>query len=258
MPKVIIKTPEEIEILREACQVTAQILTEVGEIIKPGVSTLQIDDFVSQRMQDFGAIPATLNYRGFPKSCCTSINEVVCHGIPAEYDVLKEGDIVNVDITSIKNEFFGDSSRMYFVGGESACTQEVIDLVYDTKKALEVGISAVRDGARLGDIGASIAKFIRSTGKEYGIVKDYTGHGIGRSFHEEPQIIHNAKAGTGLKLKTGMTFTIEPMINLGTHKTRLSADDGWTVRTADNLFSAQWEHTIAVTDDGCDILTAYE
>ena len=204
---------------------------------------------------DLGAKPAPLNYHGFPKSVCTSVNEVVCHGIPSPYQQLQEGDIVNVDVTSIKEGYFGDASRMYFIGGPDACSEEARTLVEITKQALQVGIEQVRPGAHFGDIGAAIEEFIEATEKGYGIVREYTGHGIGLQFHEPPQIVHVGRRGTGSEMKPGMTFTIEPMINIGTYRTTLSRMDGWTVRTQDGKLSAQWEHTILVTPTGYEKLT---
>jgi methionyl aminopeptidase len=253
--RIIFKTAEEIELMREACRVTATILDEVGEIIRPGVSTEHINSFVHRRTIEMGAIPSPLNYKGFPKSVCVSPNDVICHGIPAPFVILNRGDIVNVDVTSFKNGFHGDSSRMFFVGGREACSEQACHLVDTAFKALHIGIGAVKPGNKIGDIGASIQEFIASTGKSYGIVKEYTGHGLGREFHEPPQVIHTARRGTGAVMRPGMTFTIEPMINAGSAKTSLSKVDGWTVRTADGLWSAQWEHTVVVTDDGCEILT---
>ncbi len=253
--RIVIKTAEEIDLMREACRVTKTILDEVGEIIRPGISTDQINTFVHKRTLELGAIPSPLNYKGFPKSVCVSPNEVICHGVPAPFTILNRGDIVNVDVTSYKYGFHGDSSRMYFVGGEEACSPEARDLVATARKALYIGIQAVHPGNRIGDIGAAIQDFIASTGKRYGIVKEYTGHGLGREFHEAPQIIHSARRGTGAVIRPGMTFTIEPMINAGSPKTSLSKVDGWTVRTVDGSWSAQWEHTIVVTSDGCEILT---
>lgn len=258
MSKIVIKNKEEIDALRDACHVTAKILDAVEEIVRPGISTEDINTFVHELTLKFGATPATLNYRGYPKSVCTSINDVICHGIPSPYEILKEGDILNIDVTSIKNGFFGDSSRMYLVGGEGACSKEALELVKVTRHALFEGIKAVRPGGRLGDIGAAIQAFIESTGKGYGIVRDYTGHGIGREFHESPQVLHVGKKGLGEVMRSGMTFTIEPMINIGTFKTVLSNLDGWTVRTADGSLSAQWEHTVLVTDKGYEILTRGE
>ncbi len=253
--RIVIKTPAEIELMREACRVTATILDEVGEIIRPGVSTEQINTFVHRRTLELGAIPSPLNYKGFPKSVCISPNDVICHGVPAPFTILNRGDIVNIDVTSYKRGFHGDSSRMYFVGGEESCSPEARELVAVAHKALYIGIDAVRPGNRIGDIGAAIQDFITSTGKGYGIVKEYTGHGLGREFHEAPQVIHAARRGTGAVIRPGMTFTIEPMINAGSAKTTLSKVDGWTVRTVDGSWSAQWEHTIAVTSSGCEILT---
>lgn len=256
--RIPIKSSDEIRLMREACRVTAQVLHEVASLIKPGITTADINTFVHDRTLELGAIPAPLNYKGFPKSVCTSVNDVICHGIPSEDMVLKSGDIINVDVTSIKNGFYGDSSCMYFVGGEEACRPEVVTLVHDTYRALHEGIAVVRPGGRVGDIGAAIQRFIKSTNKGYGIVREYTGHGIGREFHELPQIVHVGKEGTGELFRPGMTFTIEPMINLGTANTLLSPVDGWTVRTADGKWSAQWEHTVLVTEQGVEILTTLD
>lgn len=253
--RITIKTSEEIELMREACQVTARILDEVGEIIVSGITTDEINAFVHSRTLDYGAIPSQLNYRGFPKSVCVSPNDVVCHGVPAPFIVLVEGDIVNVDVTCYKHGFHGDSSRMYFVGGKQACSPEAVELVQTTRDAVFAGIKQVRPGNHIGDIGAAIQDFIKSTRKNYGIVRDYTGHGIGREFHEAPQVNNVARKGSGELMKPGMTFTIEPMINAGSARTALSRLDGWTVRTADGSLSAQWEHTVLVTQDGVEILT---
>ena len=255
MNKIPIKTAREIDLMRMSCQVTSQILDEVGAIVRPGMTTEEIDIFVHRRTLELGAKPSCLNYKGFPKSVCTSVNDVICHGIPGPFVILQSGDIINIDVTSYKNGFHGDASRMYFVGGESACTKETITLVETTKRALYAGIAEVRPGAKIGDIGAAIQEFIASTGLGYGIVREYTGHGVGRDFHEAPQVIHVGRRGHGDTMRPGMTFTIEPMINAGTHKTVLSKLDGWTVRTADGALSAQWEHTVLVTSQGCEILT---
>ncbi len=254
--KITIKSAEEVALMREACQVTATILDEVGDIIRPGMSTEEINTFVHRRTTEMGAIPSPLNYKGFPKSVCISPNDVICHGIPAPFVILNKGDIVNVDVTSYKNGFHGDSSRMYFVGGEESSSPQNRELVHVTREALFAGIREVKPGNRIGDIGAAIQEFIRSTGKAYGIVREYTGHGLGREFHEAPQVVHVGKRGAGEVMKPGMTFTIEPMINIGSYKTALSKVDGWTVRTVDGSMSAQWEHTILVTDTGYDIMTA--
>ncbi len=253
--QIKIKTPDEIQLMREACRVTATILDEVGELIKPGITTDKINTFVHKRTIELGAIPSPLNYKGFPKSVCVSPNDVICHGVPSPFTVLNSGDIVNVDVTSYKNGFHGDSSRMYFVGGASACSEDARELVAVAHQALFVGIDVVKPGKRIGDIGAAIQKFIDSLGRGYGIVKDYTGHGLGRDFHEHPVVVHTARAGTGALIRPGMTFTIEPMINIGSYKTQLSKIDGWTVRTVDGSLSAQWEHTVVVTNSGCEILT---
>ena len=253
--RIHLKTPEELELMREACAVTTTILDEVGDIIRPGISTEQINTFVHRRTTEMGAIPSPLNYRGFPKSVCVSPNDVICHGIPAPFVILQAGDIVNVDVTSYKSGFHGDSSRMFFVGGRDACSDESQRLVDAARESLYVGIKAVAPGNRIGDIGAAIQAYIQSKHPEYGIVREYTGHGLGRQFHEAPQVVHVARKGTGPVMKPGMTFTIEPMINAGSYKTVLSQVDGWTVRTADGSLSAQWEHTLVVTENGCEILT---
>ncbi len=255
MSKISIKSKIEIEGMRGACQATAKILDKVGGIIEPGISTEAIDKFIYEMTLSLGGMPATLNYKGYPKSCCTSVNEVVCHGIPSNNVILKPGDIINVDATTILNGFFGDSSRMYLVGGKEACSKEALRLVDLTKEALFVGIKAVMPGNRTGDIGYSIQKFVESSGENYGIVREYTGHGIGQNFHEPPQITHFGKKGTGYELLPGMTFTIEPMLNIGSAYTTLSPEDGWTVTTKDGTLSAQWEHTVLVTPNGYEILT---
>lgn len=258
MNRIPIKTPDEIALMRESCRLTAQVLDSLHDFIKPGMSTEDINRRVHSMITDAGAAPSTLGYKGFTKSCCTSPNDVVCHGIPSPYVVLKEGDILNVDVTSYKNGFHGDASRMYFVGDPSAASAEARTLVEVAHGALCAGIRAVRPGGRIGDIGAAIQEFIRETGVSYGIVREYTGHGLGREFHEPPQVIHVGKRGHGDPIKPGMTFTVEPMINLGTARTVLSKMDGWTVRTADGSLSAQWEHTVLVTPEGVEILTLGE
>lgn len=255
MSKILIKTPDEIRRIKLASQLTSKILDEVGEIVRPGISTEEINTFVHNMILANDAVPATLNYKGYPKSVCTSINDVICHGIPNPYEILKAGDIVNIDVTCIKEGCYGDASRMYMVGGSESCSAEAVDLVKHTRLALYKGIEAVRPGASFSDIGAAIQDYVKSTGKNYGIVRDYTGHGVGREFHEPPQILHVGKKGFGEKMKAGMTFTIEPMINLGDYRTILSNVDGWTVRTVDGSLSAQWEHTILVTQGGHEILT---
>lgn len=255
MNKIPIKSAQEIILMREACQLTASILDELNNFVKPGISTEDINTYVHRRIKESGAEPSTLNYRGYTKSCCTSLNDVVCHGVPSVFDILKAGDIINIDVTSFKNGFHGDSSRMYFVGGKEACSQDSVRIVEVAKESLMRGISVVKPGACIGDIGAAIQEYIAELNSGYGIVRDYTGHGVGREFHEPPQVVHVGRRGSGEKMRPGMTFTIEPMINIGTHKTVLSKVDGWTVRTADGGLSAQWEHTVLVTEQGYDLLT---
>ena len=255
MTRIQIKTAQEIALMRESCRLTSSILDTLEEIIRPGISTEDINSFIHKAITEAGAKPSTLGYKGFTKSCCTSINDVICHGVPSPYVLLSAGDIINVDVTSYKGGFHGDASRMYFVGGEAACSAAARELVKITEDAMYAGIKVVRPGARVGDIGAAIQAFIKETGRPYGIVREYTGHGVGREFHEAPQVVHVGKRGQGDVLKAGMTFTVEPMINAGTHKTELSKVDGWTVRTADGKLSAQWEHTVLVTDTGAELLT---
>jgi methionyl aminopeptidase len=250
------KTKREIELMRASCRLTSMILDAVGSIVKPGISTEEINAFVHKMTIDNGAVPSPLNYRGFTKSVCTSINDVICHGVPSPYVLLKAGDIINIDVTCLLDGFHGDSSRMYFVGGRESCSKEAQLLVDTTERAMMVGIEEVKPGKHIGDIGAAISAFIKGTGLNYGIVREYTGHGVGREFHESPQVVHIGKKGHGEEMLPGMTFTVEPMINAGTHKTVLSKVDGWTVRTADGALSAQWEHTVLVTDTGHEILTA--
>jgi len=246
---VIIKTADEIDKMRVAGRLAAEVLEMIGEFVKPGVSTDELDrichDYIVNEQQ---AIPAPLNYRGFPKSICTSVNHQVCHGIPGN-KILKDGDIVNIDITVIKDEFHGDTSKMFFVGKPSILGQRLVDI---TQKAMWKGIELVRPGVHLGDIGHAIQKFVESNG--YSVVQEYCGHGIGRGFHEDPQVLHYGTASTGLKLQAGMTFTIEPMVNAGKRNVKL-LPDGWTVVTKDRKPSAQWEHTLLVTADGYEVLT---
>jgi methionine aminopeptidase type I len=235
--------------MRVSGRLASQVLDMIGPHVVPGVTTDQLDklchDFI---VNDLNAIPAPLNYRGFPRSICTSINHVVCHGIPGQKK-LKNGDIINVDITVIKDEFHGDTSRMFFVGEPSVRARRLTTICYE---AMMKGINIVRPGIRLGDIGYVIQKHTEAHG--FTVVREYCGHGIGKVFHEDPQVLHYGTPGTGTELLAGMTFTIEPMINAGRAETRLLAD-GWTVVTRDHSLSAQWEHTIAVTKDGVEILT---
>ena len=246
---VEIKTPKEIEAMREVCALAADTLVRVGNLIVPGVTTEEINTFVHQDTLRQGARPAPLNYRGFPKSVCTSVNEVVCHGIPGARR-LEEGDIVNVDVTHVYKGFHGDTSATFYVGTPNEDAKKVTEVA---RKSLDLGIAQVRAGARLGDIGAAIQEFAEGHGCS--VVRDFVGHGIGRVFHDEPKVSHYGRWGRGIRLRAGMTFTIEPMINLGGWEVEI-LDDDWTAITADGSLSAQFEHTVLVTDAGCEILTA--
>lgn len=248
MSSVNIKTMREVEAMRIVGQMAADTLLLVGEMIRAGITTDDINTFVHQDTVRRGAHPAPLNYKGFPKSVCTSVNEVVCHGIPGKR-VLQQGDIVNVDVTSIYNGFYGDTSATFYVGTPSPEAKHVTEV---SRRSLELGISQVREGARLGDIGAAIQEFAEAQGCS--VVRTFVGHGIGRRFHEEPQVSHVGKRGQGLRLKAGMCFTIEPMINLGGYEVEILADK-WTAVTADGSLSAQFEHTVVVTKTGCEVLT---
>jgi methionyl aminopeptidase len=246
---VSIKTPDEIERMRQAGRLAAEVLEMIGQHVEPGVTTNELDAICHDYIVNVqNAIPAPLNYRGFPKSICTSVNHQICHGIPSDKR-LKTGDIVNIDVTVIKDGFHGDTSKMFLVGKPTVAGQRIVDIAH---KSLWIGIDQVCPGARLGDIGHAIQDFAEAQGCS--VVREYCGHGIGREFHEEPQVLHYGKRGTGLELEPGMTFTIEPMINVGRRHTKL-LPDGWTVVTKDHSLSAQWEHTILVTEDGHDILT---
>jgi methionyl aminopeptidase len=250
---VTIKSSGEVDAMRAACKLAAKTLREAGKLVKPGITTDDINDFVHEFTLKHGAIPAPLNYRGFPKSVCTSVNEVVCHGIPSRKQVLKEGDIINIDVTTIVDGFHGDTSRTFLVGNVSPEAKKLVEVTWE---CLLRGISVVKAGARIRDIGEQIQDYAESFG--YGVVRDYVGHGIGRVFHEPPQIPHYRAKGANPRLKAGMTFTIEPMINEGTPDTVLDPYDGWTVRTADRRLSAQFEHTILVTEEGHDVLTDWK
>jgi len=249
---VTIKTPDEIEKMRVAGRLAAEVLEMIAPHVKPGVTTEALDKLCHDHIVDVqGAVPANVGYKGFPKTVCTSVNHVICHGIPTHSKVLKDGDIINIDVTVIKEGWHGDTSRMYYVGEPSVLSRRLVET---TRDAMLEAISIVRPGTTLGDIGATIQKFAEA--RNFSVVREYCGHGIGRIYHEDPQVLHYGTAGTGLKLKKGMTFTIEPMINAGKPQTRL-LPDGWTVVTRDHSLSAQWEHTIAVTDDGFEILTPW-
>jgi methionyl aminopeptidase len=247
---VSIKTPEEIEKMRVAGRMAAEVLEMIGDYVKPGVTTGEIDQICHDHIVNVQkAIPACLNYKGFPKSICTSVNHVICHGIPSEKKVLKNGDIVNIDVTVIYDGYFGDTSKMYYVGEVAPHAKRLVDI---TQECLYKGIELVKPGCRLGDIGHVIQQHAEKN--YYSVVREYCGHGIGNVFHEEPQVLHYGKPDTGLELKEGMTFTIEPMINAGKPHTKL-LKDGWTVETKDKRLSAQWEHTLAVTANGVEVLT---
>ncbi|MBV8031727.1 MAG: type I methionyl aminopeptidase [Betaproteobacteria bacterium] len=251
---VILKTPEEIEKMRTAGRLASEVLDFIAPHVKAGVTTGRMNDLCHEYMVEVQkTIPAPLNYappgyKPFPKSICTSVNHQVCHGIPGDR-VLKNADILNIDITVIKDGFHGDSSRMFFIGEPSIQARRLVDVTYE---CMWLGIAQVRPGARLGDIGAAIQGHAERNG--FSVVREFCGHGIGRSFHEEPQVLHYGKAGTGLVLEPGMTFTVEPMINAGRPGIRELAD-GWTIVTKDHSLSAQWEHTVLVTPRGYEVLT---
>lgn len=245
-----IKTPQEIDAMRVVGKMAGETLSLVAEMIRPGISTEDINTFVHEDTIRRGAVPAPLNYKGFPKSVCTSVNDVVCHGIPNSKTILKDGDIINVDVTHIFKGFHGDTSATFYVGTPS---KDAIRVTETARKSLEFGINEVRPGARIGDIGAAIQEFAEAQGLS--VVRDFVGHGIGRSFHTEPQVSHVGQRGRGPRMRAGMIFTIEPMINVGTYKCEI-LDDGWTAVTLDGSLSAQFEHTILVTDDGHEVLTA--
>ena len=239
---------EAFEKTKIAGSIAARALDEVKKIVKPGICTDDIDRICYEFINDHGAYSAPLFYRGFPKSCCTSANHVVCHGIPSD-KILKEGDIVNVDVTALKNGWHGDTSRTFKVGEVSVKAKKLIKATYDS---MMKAINIVKDGVYLGDIGSAIQTHVEAEG--FSVVQDFCGHSIGKTFHKEPNILHYGKKGTGDKLKTGMIFTIEPMINFGKYETK-TLNDGWTAVTKDKSLSAQFEHTIGVTKNGCEIFT---
>ena len=246
----LIRTPEEIEGIRRSGIVNTGVLDLIAREIHAGMTTLDIDKLVYDYTIAHGAIPATLGYEGFPKSCCTSINEVVCHGIPNEFEVLREGDIINVDCTTILDGYFADASRMFVIGKTTPKKQKLVDVA---KECLEIGMEAAKPFCFVGDIGNAIQKHAHKNG--FSVVRDLCGHGVGLKFHEEPDVVHYGKKRTGMLLVPGMVFTIEPMINMGSWEVFIDEDDGWTVITEDELPSAQWEHTFVMTEYGLDILT---
>ncbi len=243
-----LKSRQEIDAMRPACRHAAETLKMIEAYIRPGITTNEINDIVHEYTIRHNAIPAPLNYHGFPKSVCTSVNHVVCHGIPGDKK-LRDGDIINVDVTSIIDGWHGDTSKTFFVGTPKVRTRKIVEVA---RRALEIGIAQVRPGARLGDIGHAIQQYVE--GEKCSVVREYCGHGIGRQFHEEPQVLHYGRPDTGIELQEGMVFTIEPMVNLGKPGVKLLRD-GWTVVTRDKSLSAQFEHTLAVTADGYEILT---
>jgi len=253
---ITIKTAADLEGMRVAGRLAAQVLEEVAPHVQPGVTTAELDrichDLIVHRQQ---AVPANIGYGGapgrdpFPATLCTSVNNVICHGIPSPSKVLKDGDIVNIDVTVIKDGWHGDTSRMFIVGEGSVLARRLVEV---TREAMYRGIRAVKPGATLGDVGHAIQSFAES--HRFSVVREYCGHGIGRIYHEDPQVLHYGQPGTGMRLEPGMTFTVEPMINAGARHTRL-LPDGWTVVTRDRSLSAQWEHTIAVTETGFEVLT---
>ena len=246
----LIKTEEQIEGIRRSGVVNSGILDLVGKEIKVGMSTAEIDKLVYDYTISHGAIPAPLNFEGFPKSVCTSINEVVCHGIPSEKEILREGDIINVDVSTILDGYYSDASRMYMIGKVSP---EKEKLVRVAKECLEIGVEAAKPFGYVGDIGHAIQKHAEKNG--FSVVRDLCGHGVGLEFHEEPEVTHFGRKGTGMLLVPGMVFTIEPMINMGTYRVYIAEEDGWTVITDDELPSAQWEHTFVMREDGLEILS---
>ena len=237
--------------MREAGRLAAEVLEMIGPHVLPGISTGELDrlchDYIVNVQK---AIPAPLNYKAFPKSICTSVNHVICHGIPDDTAILKKGDIINIDITVIKDDYHGDTSKMFLVGDVAPHASKLVRV---TQECLYKAIDIVKPGITLGDIGHIIQ--IHAEANRYSVVREYCGHGIGKILHEEPQVLHYGQPNTGLTIEEGMTFTIEPMINAGTRHTKLSRRDGWTVTTRDRRLSAQWEHTLAVTSDGCEVLT---
>lgn len=246
---VTIKTAAEIEKMRVAGQLAAQVLQFIEPHVTPGITTDALDQLCHDYIiNELKAVPAPLNYRGFPKSICTSVNHVVCHGIPSDKK-LKDGDIINIDITVIKDEYHGDTSKMFYVGEPSILARRLVETTYE---CMHLGIEMVKPGIRLGDIGHTIQQHAES--RNYSVVREYCGHGIGREFHEDPQVLHYGEPNSGMELEEGMTFTIEPMINAGKRHVKLLNDD-WTVVTKDRSLSAQWEHTILVTKSGHEVLT---
>ncbi|MGQ8335828.1 type I methionyl aminopeptidase [Sunxiuqinia sp. A32] len=250
MSEIIIKTPEQIEGIRQSSKLAGQCLVMIEEYVKEGVTTDHLNNLIEEFIRDHKAIPATVGYNGYPKASCISLNEVVCHGIPSPTEVLKEGDILNIDVTTILNGYYGDTSRMYTVGEISKRAAKIVDVA---KHCLDLGIDQVKPGNHLGNIGFVIGRYAKAN--KFSVVYEFCGHGIGLDFHEAPQVDHIARRNSGPILQAGMTFTIEPMINEGRPTTRVDKYDGWTARTSDGKLSAQFEHTILVTNSGFEVLT---
>lgn len=249
-PHKIIKTPEQIEGIRKAGKMNTMVLDYIEPYVKAGVSTGELDKMVHEYTLSLGCTPACLGYQGYPKTVCISINDVVCHGIPSEDRILQEGDIVNVDCTTICDGYYGDASRMYCIGEVDPAWKKLVE---DTKKALEIGVEAAKPWGHLGDVGYAINEFAKAQG--YSVVREIGGHGVGVEFHEDPWVSHIGKPGTDMVLVPGMTFTIEPMINLGKPDVYQDEDDGWTIYTEDGSPSAQWEYTLLMTEEGLEILS---
>ncbi|NBV05676.1 MAG: type I methionyl aminopeptidase [Proteobacteria bacterium] len=249
MSKIIINDSQDFEKMRAAGKLAAEVLDFITPFVKVGISTESLNKLCHDKIIENGAIPAPLNYKGFPKSICTSINHVVCHGIPSEKE-LRDGDILNIDVTVILEGWHGDSSRMYYVGEPSVKAKRLCQTTFD---CMMLGIEQVKPGNTLGDIGFAIQSYAEKQG--FSVVRDYCGHGIGKIFHTEPSVVHYGKKGAGIVLQEGMFFTVEPMINAGKFETILSKHDGWTVTTRDKSLSAQFEHTVGVTKDGVEIFT---
>lgn len=250
-PRKILRTPEQIEGIRESAKINTALLNHVAQQIREGMSTEEIDKLVFEFTSDHGATPAPLHYNGFPKSVCTSINEVVCHGIPSPDEIVKSGDIINVDVSTIYNGYFSDASRMFMIGEVNPQMKKLVEV---TKECMEIGIATAQPWARLGDVGAAIQQHAESHG--YSVVRDLCGHGVGLKFHEAPDVEHFGKPGTGLVILPGMTFTIEPMINIGSYEVFIDEADQWTVITEDEMPSAQWESMILITETGNEVLTS--
>ncbi len=250
MGNILIKTPEQIAGIRKSAKLAAQALDYAGQFVQEGVNTEFIDDKIDEFIRSHGAVSATKGYNGYPKSSCISINEVICHGIPSKTTVLNDGDILNIDITTILDGYFGDTSRMFTVGNVDEASDRLIET---TLHCLDLGIEQVKPGNRFGNIGFVIQRYAKAKG--YSVVYEFCGHGVGVEFHEEPQVDHASRRNTGPEMKPGMIFTIEPMINQGKPKAVIDRNDGWTARTIDKRLSAQFEHTVLVTETGCEVLT---